>query len=195
TLIFLNKIEFDLQHMKKIITLILVLNTLILLNSCKKYLEVEPVNAVSDANPIYDKVSAETALNGTYRQLGHTGYYGENYVTLGYYPSGDVKNLTTGGAANLVNINFRADDPAFNNAWVAIYSAINRANNVIARVPEVTDPLLTEVLKKQYVAEAKFIRALAYFDLARAFGGVQLFLKPTTTLHDLPQLKRSSLSE
>ncbi len=164
-------------------------------SSCKKYLQVEPVNAISDANPIYDKVSAETALNGTYRQLGHSGYYGENYVTLGYFPSGDVKNLTTGGAANLVNVNFRADDPAFNSAWVAIYSAINRANNIIARVPAINDPLLTDALKEQYVAEAKFIRALAYFDLARAFGGVQLFLSPTTTLNNLPQIKRSSLSE
>jgi hypothetical protein len=162
--------------------------------ACKKYLEVEPVNAVSDENPITDKISAETALNGTYRQLGNSSYYGENYVTLGYFPSGDVKNLTTGGAANLVNINFRADDPAFNSAWVAIYSTINRANNVIAKVPGANDPLLTNTLKEQYVAEAKFIRALAYFDLARAFGGVQLFLNPTSTLDDLPQLKRSSLS-
>ncbi|MDB5013327.1 MAG: RagB/SusD domain protein [Daejeonella sp.] len=163
--------------------------------SCKKLLEPIPVNAVSDENPIFDKGSSETALRGVYRQLASSGYYGENYVTLGYYPSGDIKNLTTGGAANLVNVNFRADDPNFNTSWIAIYATINRANNVIEKVPTVKDPALTQVLKDQYVGEAKFIRALAYFDLARAWGGVQLVLKPTSSLDNLPKVSRSTLAE
>lgn len=165
------------------------------LTSCKKLLEPVPVNAVSDETPIFDKSSAETALRGVYRQLGSSGYYGENYVTLGFFPTGDIKNLTTGGSANLVNINFRADDPLFNTSWVAIYSTINRANHVISKVPKVEDPLLTQALKDRYVGEAKFIRALAYFDLARAWGGVQIILEPTTSLENRPQVKRSTLAE
>ncbi len=163
--------------------------------SCEAYLTVEPANAVSDANTIYDKVSAETALRAVYRQLGDNGYYGENYVTLGYFPSGDIMNLTTGGSANLVNVNFRTDDVAFNQAWIAIYNAINRANHVIQKVPSVIDPVLTSALKEQYVGEAKFIRALAYSDLARAWGGVQLFLEPTISLSDRLQIQRSSLED
>lgn len=182
-------------YFKKILIFIPAILLLLSTASCKKYLEVKPINAVSDLDPINDKISAETALRGVYRQVGASGYYGENYVTLGYFPSGDIKNLTTGGAANLVNVNFRSDESAFNSAWTAIYSAINRANNVISKVPNVNDPLLTPALKNQYVAEAKFIRALAYFDLARAFGGVQIFLEPTTTLNKLPQVNRSTLSQ
>src|ERR1700754_2130071 len=163
--------------------------------SCKKYLEAEPVGAVSDQTPISDKASAETALRGVYRQLASSGYYGETYVTLGYFPSGDVKNLTTGGAANLVNINFRADDPNFNTAWTAIYYTINRANNVIEKVPAVQDPKFTQAAKDQIVGEAKFIRALAYFDLAKAWGGAQIILKPTTSIQELPNLKRSSQAD
>lgn len=165
------------------------------LSSCEKFLTVDPVNAVSDLTPIYDKGSSETALRGVYRQLGAAGYYGETYVTLGYFPSGDITNLTTGGAANLVNVNYRTDEVLFNTAWTAIYDVINRANHVIAKVPTVQDPLLTQALKDKYVGEAKFIRALAYFDLARAWGGVQLFLEPTTSIEDRPQIKRSSLDD
>jgi hypothetical protein len=165
------------------------------LTSCKKYLEATPIGAVSDLDPINDKASAETALRGVYRQLGSSGYYGENYVTLGYFPSGDIKNLTTGGAANLVNINFRADDLNFNTAWNAIYNTINRANHVISKVGSVKDPQLTQALKDKYIGEAKFIRALSYFDLARAWGGVQLILEPTVNLENREPVKRSTLDQ
>lgn len=163
--------------------------------SCKKYLATEPIGAVSDENPVTDKASAETALRGVYRQLSSAGYYGETYVTLGYFPSGDIKNLTTGGAANLVNVNYRADDATFNAAWNAIYNTINRANHVISRVPSVNDPALTQTLKDKYVGEAKFIRALAYFDLARAWGGVQIILEPTSSLVERPQVTRSTVEQ
>ncbi|MCH5686011.1 hypothetical protein LWM68_18215 [Niabella sp. W65] len=58
---------------------------MVLLGSCKKYLTVEPVNAVSDETTIFDKTSSETALRAVYRQMGNIGYYGENYVTFGYF--------------------------------------------------------------------------------------------------------------
>ncbi|SMC59445.1 RagB/SusD family nutrient uptake outer membrane protein [Pedobacter africanus] len=179
----------------KSIKYIVFLLTITSLTSCERFLTTEPVNAVSDENPIYDKGSSETALRAVYRQLGSVGYYGETYVTLGYFPSGDIKNLTTGGSANLVNVNFRTDEVFFNTAWIAIYNTINRANHVISKVPNVTDPLLTPALKNQYIGEAKFIRALAYFDLARAWGGVQLILEPTVSLENRPKVKRSTLEQ
>ncbi len=175
----------------KIIGVVLVVS----LSACEKFLATEPVNDVSDERTIFDKASAETALRGVYRQLGASGYYGETYVTLGYFPSGDIKNLTTGGGANLVNINFRTDEVTFNQAWSAIYETINRANHVIAKVPQIQDPALTTELKDRYVGEAKFIRALAYFDLARAWGGVQVILEPTNSLTDRPEIHRSSQAE
>ncbi len=175
--------------------ILLLASASLLSSSCKKFLDTKPVNAVSDEAPIVDKSSAETALRGVYRQLASAGYYGENYVTLGYFPSGDIKNLTTGGAANIVNVNYRSDDANFNSAWTAIYSTINRANHVITKVPLVSDPALTQALKDKYIGEAKFIRALSYFDLGRAFGGVQIILDPTTSLVDRPVVQRSTLAE
>lgn len=179
----------------KIYKYILFSLTALTFTSCEKYLLTEPVNAVSDESTIYDKVSSETALRAVYRQFGNIGYYGENYVTFGYFPSGDIKNLTTGGSANFVNVNFRSDDVLFNTTWNAIYNAINRANHVIAKVPDVNDPALTQELKNRYVGEAKFLRALAYFDLARAWGGVQLILEPTASLQNRPEIKRSTLDQ
>ncbi|ABG57841.1 RagB/SusD domain-containing protein [Cytophaga hutchinsonii ATCC 33406] len=181
--------------MKRIVFLVSIIIITATVFSCKKMLDPKPVNAVSDENPIFDLTSSQTALRGVYRALGNTGYYGESWVTLGFFPSGDIKNLTTGGASNLVTVNYRSDDVNFSTTWNAIYMTINRANNVIAKVPAVTDPLLTTALKNQYVGEAKFIRALCYFDLARGWGGVQLVLEPTGSLTNIPARSRSSLED
>lgn len=176
-------------------TLTALTAALLLLSSCNKFLDTQPVSYVNDDVTIFDLTSSQSALRGVYRQLASTGYYGETYVTLGYFPSGDVKNLTTGGAANLVTANFRADDLNFNTAWTAIYYTINRANNVITKVPSLVGPGFTQVQNDQIVGEAKFIRALAYFDIARAWGGAQIVLTPTTSIDALPQIKRSTLGQ
>ncbi|HEY8400227.1 MAG TPA: RagB/SusD family nutrient uptake outer membrane protein [Cytophagaceae bacterium] len=168
--------------MKNILYINILISFLLVLTSCKKFLEVEPKNAVLDEVTIYDKASAETALRGAYRQLGHTNYYGQNYVTLAIFPGGDVVNNTTGGGQNMVDLNFRSDDPLFSASWEAIYNAINRANHILQKVPGISDPALTAELKNQILGEAYFIRALSYFDLARGWGGVQIKLTPTADL-------------
>ena len=164
--------------------------------SCKKFLEVEPVDSVSDGQTIVDKTSAETATRGLYRALSADGYYGVTFQSIGYL-SGD--NVQWTGSQSIVqqfiSHNVRADNANIATAWSAIYSTINRANHIIAKVPNVTDPLLTQTLKNQLTGEAYFVRALAYFDLARTWGGVQLALEPTNSATDKTGIKRSTLAE
>ncbi len=169
--------------MKNLKYILITFAAVALLGSCKNFLDVQPKNAISDESTIVDKTSAETAVRGIYRSLGNAAYYGETYVTLGFYPGGDVISNTTGGGQNLININFRSDEPLLAGAWAAIYATINRANQVIAKLPGVQDATLTAAYKKQLLGEAYFVRALAYFDLARAWGGVQLKLQPTTSVN------------
>ncbi|MCK8492102.1 MULTISPECIES: RagB/SusD family nutrient uptake outer membrane protein [Spirosoma] len=56
--------------------------------------------------------------------------------------------------------------------WNGLYRAVHRANVVINKGTSVTDnPTLT----KRAIAEAKFLRALSYFDLVTLWGGVPLY--------------------
>jgi hypothetical protein len=57
--------------------------------------------------------------------------------------------------------------------WNGQYRNINYCNQVLANVPAIT---MDATLKAQYLSEAKFIRALSYFRLVRAFGAVPLRL-------------------
>jgi hypothetical protein len=170
----------------------------VLLLSCKKFLDVQPQDAISDESSavITDKASAETATRGLYRALSADAYYGSNFVSIGYL-SGD--NIVWTGSQSIIqqfiSHNVRADNANIASAWSGIYATINRANHIIAKVPAVTDPLLTQQLKNQFTGEAYFVRALSYFDLARTWGGVQITLTPTITPSDKYGIKRSSLAQ
>src|SRR5262249_17844110 len=60
--------------------------------------------------------------------------------------------------------------------------AVNRANSVLAHVPSID---MDTALKSRIIAEAKFLRALHYFNLVRMFGNVPLKLTETVGLDSL----------
>ena len=166
--------------------------TVMLLFSCGEYLNVQPKLNVSDENPIYDKTSAETALRGVYSSL----YYGTTFEPIGYLSGDNIQ--WTGSQSQVqefINHKVNADNSTISGAWTGIYVLINRANNIIARVPEVTDPFLTTDLRNQYIGEAYFLRALAYFDLARTWGGVPLITSPTLKVGDNVGIPRSTTAQ
>lgn len=67
------------------------------------------------------------------------------------------------------------DLPILYTAWSAYYSYINRSNQLLQVSGNVQ---MDDVKRKQYEGEAKFQRALFYFDLVRLFGGVPIVTTP-----------------
>lgn len=166
------------------------------LASCEKYLDVEPRSSVSDEKTIFDNASAQTALSGVYAALASGGYYGTTFQSIGYLNGDNIQ--WTGSQSQVqefINHNVSADNSTIGGAWNAIYLTISRANHVIAKVPQVTDPLLNQSVKDQIIGQAYFIRGLAYFDLARTWGPVPLVTKPTETASDNSGIRRSSQAE
>ena len=185
-------------HFKNIRLLRFALYALFILSSlsCHKFLNVLPTNAVSDTQAITDSASATNAVRGAYRALAAGGYYGATYQ-FDVLLSGAALNYTQSGASQLQFIyhTLTADNNDLETIWAAEYAAINDANFVIAKVPEIVAPTLSQSYRNQLLGEAHFIRALAYFDLGRAFGGVQLFLTPTTQVADKLGKTRSTQAE
>lgn len=164
-------------------------------SSCKKFLEVDPKQYTSDAVTIIDENSAKTAVRGIYNQLASNGYYGYTFQTLGFF-SGDNIEYTGSQTVNnqLTNHDVKADLAALATSWAAIYNTINRANNVLEKVPGLAvTATFTETVKNQLLGEAYFLRALSYFDLARTWGGVQIITKATSSSSDKPAVPRSTL--
>ncbi len=78
-----------------------------------------------------------------------------------------------------------ADVSIYSNNWKAYYQDIYRCNVLLSKIDQVKWDSSTVVMKNQYAAEAKFIRAYCYFDLVRMFEKVPLVTVPT--LDNLPQ--------
>jgi starch-binding outer membrane protein, SusD/RagB family len=63
-------------------------------------------------------------------------------------------------------------NPVSGSVWNGLYRSIHRANVIIGKGAAVKDD---PALAKRVIAEAKFLRALAYFDLVTLWGGVPLY--------------------
>jgi starch-binding outer membrane protein, SusD/RagB family len=64
-------------------------------------------------------------------------------------------------------------------SWDQCYRAIYASNVVIEKAPTVQ---MDATLQNQYIAEAMFLRGLAYFELVKNYGGVPIVLTPPTDL-------------
>lgn len=134
-------------------------------------LNQDPQTAIAEENAIRDLKSANAALNGLYSQLQAAEYYGSNLQIISDVTSDISQSVGTWdfyremdtyvtSAGNLEN----------RNLWSEAYAAVNHANNIIAEVQNLDN--IPQENKDQILGEAYFIRALAFFDLTRTFGGV-----------------------
>jgi len=148
--------------------------------SCKKDLLKTNPNAVTSED--YNKTSAELLLstNGIYSVLR-----GNNLTTREWFFLHDLRSdeARSGGGqleafrAALLNGPADATNSVVGSVYNACYVMIHRANVVIAKGPSVTD---NPALVKRLIAEAKFFRAWAYFELVSQWGGVPIQLTPVS---------------
>ena len=73
------------------------------------------------------------------------------------------------------------DNAVMNNVWNGLYTVIHRANTVITNGPAVTDNTSS---RDRSVAEAKFLRAWAHYELVSMWGPVPFYTKPVASATD-----------
>ncbi len=93
-------------------------------------------------------------------------------------PWGDLANFN---AFHLNNYDFEINQ----HLWIHNYRLVQRANLVIANVPGITacavgatDACIETAARDRIVAEAKFLRALAYYNLVTLFENIPLITSP-----------------
>ena len=162
--------------MKKIIALFLIA-PLLFLSACKKdFIELNPISTVSTDALYKTNKDFKDAMVGIY------GNYQAEYQNMWLY--GDMRGddswdeLVKGTAAAMDLFTINNDDGVINSSWRNYYSVINRANMLLFKVEEADPTVVTN--KDIYIAEAKFLRALAYFNLVRIFGDVPVVTTPIT---------------
>lgn len=141
--------------------------------SCEKQLEVVPEDNVASNTVFNSFATINGAVVGIYskNQSGDlngnpqlmSDFMADNVAFVGSFPSlQEIDQFTT-----------LATNTTIDNIWLDAYELIGAANNVIVNVPEVSPADvtgLTEADKTRFVAEAKFLRALTYFQLVNLFA-------------------------
>ena len=97
-------------------------------------------------------------------------------------------------ALALDKFTYDASNSIINDLWVGYYDVVSAANNAIGQMPLFRNAIQnaqTRVTIDQCEAEAKVIRAYAYFNLVRLFGSVPL-VDTVMTADQLASLKQSS---
>lgn len=145
---------------------------------CKKDL----INLQNKSAYTYDTYFASDAvLNqavvATYATLLHQGLWSREWYfifdLLGY----DAKNdaALQGDLLQIAQYNFGNNQPQLDQLWASLYRLVFRANVVIDRAnawKPMTD--LETAHQKQYIAEAKFLKAYGNFNLVFLYGRVPL---------------------
>jgi len=164
--------------MKKLIIYLLLLNTALFSGSCKKSLLDLKSQSAYDYNTYFNN---STALNqatiATYSTLLHQGLWSREYyfifdlLGMEAKPTGNLQ----GDFRNLFSYNFGSNLAEIGQLWGSLYRMIFRANVVIDRASAwaPTNPADIQNVK-QYVAEVKFLRDYAYFNIVNLWGNAPL---------------------
>lgn len=165
------------RNNNKLLSFLLIAGGVFIAAACNKTIDKIPVSSLTTSNFYKTATDAETGLVGAYNGL-YQQYYIWDYMT-----NGDAQSDNCYAGGNNPD-NFSIDNfsltPLNGNVtrdWQGLYAAIADANAVLDNVPPIQDPAWSGTTRKaQILGEAKFLRALHYFNLVTTFGDIPLAL-------------------
>lgn len=148
------------------------------LSGCSDFLDLSPISQANENSFYQTEEDFETAMNSVYNTLytiygpqSLPSYYGEMASDNAYC------NETAGNYTDKISLsehqNLTAANSIVEEFWNTYYESMFKINNVISKLESADFDK-----KSQIEGEARFLRALYYFDLVRAFGDVPLVLTP-----------------
>jgi hypothetical protein len=165
------------------------------------FLSEVPEDFIGPENFFRNADDAIAAVNGVYASFntpngyGVDDYYGRNFYMLVDYPGEQLTSRygATHDRGSIDAFNYTVEHPYLPTVWGAAYSAIASANAVIANVPGIS--AMDPALRDRVVAEARFLRAVHYFNLVRLFGDVPLRLEYVERLEQALPRPRTPAAE
>lgn len=159
----------------------------ITISSCSldetSYTEIEKQNYMKNAK------EAENVLLGVYRNMVKDGIYGFHLSMYFTIPSdiAKVQGNSTDGLRLIPSNAYTSSQTEIATTWANLYSAIYDANNFIETLQQRIGDYDEKNYKQAaiYIAEARCLRALYYFELVRWFGNVALITN-TAQSHQHP---------
>ena len=161
------------KKIKYIITVFIL--SAFIFSSCDNVLDVSPTTELADEVALNSTIGLQSALMGAYDKLQNGYLYGGRYWVSTDMIAGTVKisglqntvfeelqmlNKTMSGQSNqIVQV-----------TWQVSYEAIGIINRLLSFLPTVNDADMTDAVRERIEGEAKFIRAIIFFELTRLYS-------------------------
>ena len=152
------------------------------LAACRNDVDITDPNAPSSGNFWQTAADAQAGVTATYNTLLRLGTF-QRWQAFSYDTRSDVGTTNTSPWPELNSFSkfqFPSgyDFDVSRDTWNDTYTLINRANLVIANVPNIN---MDAAQKSKNVAEGKFLRGLGYFHLMTLYGAnIPLITTPPT---------------
>ena len=175
--------------MKKILYYIFITAMLFLATACSDFLNEESKQDIDKSKYMLDAKQAETVLLGVYRNMVNDETYGFNLSIL-FTMGTDISQVEGNSNENFRIIptnSFTANQKEIQDTWSGLYTGIFYANDFLEGIEEKIQNYSSEdkKLANIYIAEARGLRALYYFELVRRYGNIAL-MKNTAMSYQLP---------
>ena len=166
------------KHYKLIITLIGVL----IISSCEDFLDLRPEATIPSAGIDYSKFeNVFLPISASYASLRNYGAHVFPYIGAFEITSDNADKGSSPGdnppMVELDNLTYQSNNGLVNDLWVGYFDIVSSANYAIHQMPLFENALQKsedKLYTRQCQAEAKTIRAYAYFNLTRLFGRVPI---------------------
>ncbi len=148
----------------------LVVFQLITATSCEDFLYQQPRLSQTTELTLETFEGLQNATYGVYTPLYHTSWYGRNFPVTADLKGGNAKISPKNSGRFRTEYLWNNTPSASHGLWTTAYQCIARANNVINVIEDgFQEPGVNQSDINRLLGECKFIRGLAYFDLARLF--------------------------
>jgi hypothetical protein len=157
---------------------IAMLGIMIILISCNKETKLNPIptTLISDINAFDTPDRIANQVNGLYATFKGTGFWGTGYIYYSEARAGDFVatnlNPTRGALSYMMTVDPGTSDVS--SVWAQGYQIINGCNVFLEGMAAKGGEIVGADLNKNYVAEARLLRGLAYYYL------LQLYADPYT---------------
>lgn len=186
---------------KYIYNLLLLSGGIFLLPACSDFIDESPYSLVTNENwgggkkdsvTVYTKgAQIEPLLSAAYNE------YGKEFWQLDIYVMNEAQTDNAYAGENelptkdLAEWSIASSSKFAARDWQFLYQQIAQANTIIHWTPLITsDPAFPETRRKEVEGEARFMRALAHFNLVRLFENVPLMTEyiPEINLNNIDEI-------
>ena len=183
------------NNIKQTLALLFLASCTVFNSGCKKFLETDRQGQYTSENYPFPGGSGpyDQYLFGAYNDLRSYHIHGPGFFFATNVRSEDADkgSTPTDGGDNAISMDFfpvLPNNGFLDGMWTGYYGMISKCNITLQQIETNTSLVATEEQKNIARAEARFLRAYAYFNMVRFFGRIPLIDKVLPPDQGAPQV-------